>query len=194
MLNKIKYRFNFLKSIFPYTKGVRRFFIFNAFLSLILTALSFINPLFYKIFIEDVIINSQFNKIIIVIIGYIGVFLLNTLIGYLNCYFNFKLVKTVLYKVKLKMWQGFFKFPFEQYDSIEDVYKRQVYININVEFMIPYIKWLDKCYVQVEYMRLRNKYNPEEIKNMLYRLSENDSGLLAEVRKHIERKMINNER
>ena len=69
-----------------------------------------------------------------------------------------------------------------------------VYININVEFMIPYIKWLDKCYVQVEYMRLRNKYNPEEIKNMLYRLSENDSGLLAEVRKHIERKMINNER
>mgnify|MGYP002570578852 FL=1 len=119
MLNKIKYRFNFLKSIFPYTKGVRRFFIFNAFLSLILTALSFINPLFYKIFIEDVIINSQFNKIIIVIIGYIGVFLLNTLIGYLNCYFNFKLVKTVLYKVKLKMWQGFFKFPFEQYDSID---------------------------------------------------------------------------
>lgn len=119
MLHKIKYRLKFLKSIFPYTKGVRRFFIFNLFLSLIMLILNFINPLFYKIFIEDVIINSQFNKIIIVIIGYIGVFLLNTLIGYLNCYSDFKLVKTVLYKVKLKIWQGFFKLPFEQYDSAD---------------------------------------------------------------------------
>ena len=79
--------------------------------------LGFVNPLFYKIFIDDVILNGQFNKMFVVAGGYLGIFGISILIEYLKNYANYKLVNTTLYRVKLKIWQGFLKLPFAVYET-----------------------------------------------------------------------------
>jgi ATP-binding cassette subfamily B protein/subfamily B ATP-binding cassette protein MsbA len=117
MLKKIKYRLYVLKKLLPFTKGVKRFFILNLSLSILSMALGFINPLFYKIFIDDVILGGYFNKMIFVISGYLCIFFIGVIIGYIKNYANYTLVNTTLYRTKFKIWQGLFKLPFSDYET-----------------------------------------------------------------------------
>ena len=79
--------------------------------------LGFINPLFYKLFIDDVILGGHFNKMLLVIGGYLSIFFAGVIIGYVKNYANYTLVNTTLYRTKLKIWQGFFKLPFAEYET-----------------------------------------------------------------------------
>lgn len=115
MLRKIKYRIRFLSKIRPYTDGVKRFFLLNLVLSIVAMGLSFMTPLFYKLFIDVVILAAKFSKMTVVITGYLGIFLINAIFEYLKNYANYTLVNTVLYKVKRKTLYGFFELPFLEY-------------------------------------------------------------------------------
>lgn len=115
MLRKIKYRIRFLSKIRPYTDGVKRFLLLNLVLSIVAMGLSFMTPLFYKLFIDVVILAAKFSKMTVVITGYLGIFLINAIFEYLKNYANYTLVNTVLYKVKRKTLYGFLELPFLEY-------------------------------------------------------------------------------
>lgn len=117
MLEKIRYRLKFLKKLYPFANGVKRFFLFQFILSIISMLLGFINPLFYKLFIDDVILGGQFNKMLFVVVGYLGIFLADVLIGYLKNMANYKLVNATLYRVKYRIWQCFFQWSFPEYET-----------------------------------------------------------------------------
>ncbi len=117
MFRKIKYRINVLKHLLPFTDGVKRFFILNFALSIISMLMGFINPLFYKLFIDDVILGKQFNKMVFVVVGYLGIYFIGVAIGYIKNYASYTLVNTMLYRTKYKIWQGLFRLPFPEYET-----------------------------------------------------------------------------
>ena len=117
MLKKVKYRLKVLRKLLPFTKGVKRFFFLSFLLSIISMIFGFVNPIFYKIFIDDVILGGNFNKMLVVASGYLGIFFASVIIGYIKNYANYTLVNTTLYRTKFKIWQGFFKLPFSDYET-----------------------------------------------------------------------------
>jgi len=117
MLKRIKYRLLFLKTIAPHTLGVRRFFVLNFLLSMITLVLSFITPVFYRIFIEQVVIQGQFQQFILVLIGYLSICAINIIIGYAKFYGNNRLVNDTVLKIKHKIWNSLFEQEFSDYEK-----------------------------------------------------------------------------
>ncbi|MDR0641977.1 MAG: ABC transporter ATP-binding protein/permease [Treponema sp.] len=118
MFEKIRYRNQVVKNLLPFAYGVKRFFFINLLLSLIVMGLSLINPQFYKMFINEVILNRRFNKIAVVVTGYIGIFFCNAILGYIKIYANNRLLNRVLFRAKYKIWRGNFKLDFPEYEKI----------------------------------------------------------------------------
>lgn len=117
MVNKMKYRLRVLKKFSQYANGVKRFFIMNAFIGLAIMALSFITPFLYKLFINEVILRGKLNIMVFVAAGYLGLFLTDTGLKYLKNYGSNRLVNRTLFRVKLKIWRGYFTMPFNEIDS-----------------------------------------------------------------------------
>ena len=67
MANKIKYRMKVIKILMPYAEGVRRYFGLLMLLNLFIMGIQFIAPIIYKIFINDVIIGKQQERMYAVI-------------------------------------------------------------------------------------------------------------------------------
>lgn len=118
MLNKIRYRWKILKVFYPHSRGVRRFFLLNLLLSLVSMALGFVNPQFYKLFIDKVILAGDFSWMLWVAAGYLGVFFAGAGLGYWKNYSSYTLVNTVLYRIKYRIWQGLFGLPFADYEKM----------------------------------------------------------------------------
>ncbi|GFI46786.1 putative multidrug export ATP-binding/permease protein [Lachnospiraceae bacterium] len=117
MAGKMAYRLKVVRSLMPYTKGVKRFFILIFISSMISMALGFAGPLFYRLFIDRVILGGCFGQMPLVAGGYLGIFFLDALLAYARKYASYALVNTTAYRVKEKIWQGFFARPFESYES-----------------------------------------------------------------------------
>lgn len=126
MYKKLKYRLKIIKILLPFTNGVKRFFVINFAISIMIMFLTFINPIFYKIFIDEVILGRNFNRIVIVIIGYLSIYFINVLFGYLKNYYNNRLVNRTLFRAKFKIWKGFLNLEILDYEkqSIGDMKMR----------------------------------------------------------------------
>lgn len=126
MYKKLKYRLKVIKTLLPFANGAKRFFAINFAISIIIMLLTFINPIFYKIFIDEVILNKNFSKIFIVVIGYLSIFFINVLFGYLKNYSNNRLVNRTLFRAKFKIWKVFLNLEFSDYEkqSIGDMKMR----------------------------------------------------------------------
>lgn len=107
-LRKEKYRYNVLRRLFSYTKGVRRYWVLSLAINLISMLLHFITPFFYRIFLNDVILRRAFDRIYIVLIGYLGIFALHSILGYGKNYAQYTLNHHVLLMVKKKIFTGYF--------------------------------------------------------------------------------------
>lgn len=118
MLKKIKYRLKVLEKLLPFTKGIKRFFLISFLLNIISMILGFLNPIFYKLFIDEVILGRHYKKMLIVVSGYLGIFFVGVIIGYIKNYANYTLVNNTLYRAKFKIWQDFFKMSFSDYETI----------------------------------------------------------------------------
>lgn len=118
MLNKIRYRIKILFLLKPFANGVKKFFIISFILSIVGLVLSFVQPLFYKMFVDDVILSKQLPKMIPIIIGYISVFACNTLIGYIKYYANNRLINRVTFKVKFKIWKRLLHEDVSSYETM----------------------------------------------------------------------------
>ena len=126
MIDRMRYRMKVMKRLMPYARGGKRFFVSDLILSVISAALVFVTPLFYKLFVDEVILGRQFGTMLTVAGGYLGVFAAGAFIEYVRNYFNYTLVNTTLYRAKAKIWRGFFARPFEDYgqESIGDMKMR----------------------------------------------------------------------
>lgn len=117
MLSRIKYRLKVLSSLLPYAFGAKRYFVILLMLSALSTALNFATPVFYKIFIDDVILRGFFSKMLIVVSGYLGVYFAGVVIGYIKNWANYTLINTTLYNARLKILRNFFELPFSDYET-----------------------------------------------------------------------------
>ena len=117
MWSKQRYRLTLLKALSPYARGVRRFMLLNLLISLFLMVLGFIEPLFYKIFINDVILGRQTILMLFVAGGYLSVFALNLLCAFARNYCVNRIVNRVTFRVRMKMLKGFFSQDFRSYDT-----------------------------------------------------------------------------
>lgn len=119
MMNRNKYRIRMLRRLWPYTKGIVVFFWLNVIFSLVLMGCELAVPVFYKMFINQVIIERQFTQIYVVFAGYMVLFFINSGAGYGKTYFMYRVENTVLYRVKEKLWNYYFQVPFTEYDHLE---------------------------------------------------------------------------
>ena len=117
MIEKLKYRFRFLKMVIPYAYGVKRFFLFASIVSIIALGLSFIPPLFYRIFIEQVILQGQLNRLLWVFGGYLSIYVISTLIEYAKLYCNNRLIYGIIPRIKYKIWGDLFAQKFTEYEK-----------------------------------------------------------------------------
>ena len=78
MYEKNKCRLRMLHALKPYAFGVKRFLLLNLIIGAAFMALGFIQPLFYKIFIDRVILGRKLSEIPLVVAGYLAVFVLGT--------------------------------------------------------------------------------------------------------------------
>ncbi|MCL2575119.1 MAG: ABC transporter ATP-binding protein/permease [Defluviitaleaceae bacterium] len=117
MFAKLKYRATMLKAFRPFSFGVNRFMVLNGVVSVTIMGLSFVQPLFYGLFIDEVILGGQFSLMFIVIIGYFGIFLLKSVFAYVKNYSTNRWVNRVTYRVKMKIIRGVFKRDFLDYDN-----------------------------------------------------------------------------
>ncbi len=123
---KMKYRLNVLSVLKPFAKRTKRFFAINILISLAVMGTAFATPLLYRIFINKVILNRQFSIMPLVVVGYLGLFLLGAGLSYLKNYSTNRLVNRTTFRAKLKIWNGYFAMPFADIDgkSIGDMKMR----------------------------------------------------------------------
>lgn len=117
MLKRIKYRLKVLHTLMQYANGVKRYFFLLFLLSAISVGLDLATPVFYKIFIDDVILNGAFSKIVIVIIGYLIIYFLGVIIGYIKYWANYKYVNTTLFNARMKILNNLLELPFAEYEN-----------------------------------------------------------------------------
>ena len=103
MIQINKYRFSIVKILSQYMNGIRGKYVFLLLLSSVSVILIFIEPTFYRIFINDVIMDAQRNKLKVVVIGYAATFLLNTGIGYAKYHISYTIKYRLRYAVKHKV-------------------------------------------------------------------------------------------
>ena len=72
MGERMWYRLSVFQRMWPYADGVRRFFVIGFAASLLAVGCGLVTPIFYKLFMEEVILRGQFDKMPLVIGGYLG--------------------------------------------------------------------------------------------------------------------------
>jgi len=110
-MSNLRYRLSLLRTLNPYAKGRRLYFIALSSLSVLSVFLSFILPFFYRIFVDDIIIARKLGKMIIVVVGYIACNLLAMLITYLKNYSENVLQRWTLYRIKHRLLNIFLGIP-----------------------------------------------------------------------------------
>ena len=118
MIDRIKYRITMLRALLPYYDGVKKLLVVNLLISFGIMILTYIYPILYKIFIDEVIIGGQIQRIKIVLLGYFAVFITNTVLGYIKLFCHNKTVNTSTYRVKMKIWNNIIHKEFDEYDSM----------------------------------------------------------------------------
>ncbi|MNO50746.1 putative multidrug export ATP-binding/permease protein [compost metagenome] len=126
MLEKIKYRLMVLRKFKPLAYGVKRFLFLNLLLSILIIILNFSLPYFYKLFIEEVILQGDIRFLWIVITGYVLIHAFIIAIDYLKNYSNNRINNRVNFRLKLRIWRNLFSQDFVQYEkqSVGDIKMR----------------------------------------------------------------------
>lgn len=126
MYENIRYRLKVLCALKPFACGVKRFLLLNLLIGVSGMALGFVQPLFYKLFIDRVIVKQELSLMVVVAVGYLSVFVMSMGLSYLKNYSTNRLVNRVVFRVKMKILRGFFHRDFSSYDhqSVGDMKMR----------------------------------------------------------------------
>ncbi len=153
MIDKIKYRYRFFRVIAPYADGVKRFFVLNFFLSAVILALGFLPPLFYRIFIDEVILQGKIRMFVVVLAGYLAVNAMTILLDYAKFFGNNRLTNSTVLHMRYRIWEGLFHRDFSSYETqdigdtkltIEDDPKKAMdFFSIQtIDYVMAYLKLL----------------------------------------------------
>lgn len=119
MLAKLRYRQKVIQTLLPHTTGVKKYYLLIIFCTGLNMVLDFVNPLFYKLFIDDVILNKKFQLMKWVVLGYLFLFFVVAIIGYLRKNAEYRFVHKVLYSVKKEIFDRYINTDFHEYDTHE---------------------------------------------------------------------------
>lgn len=119
MLQKIRYRFEVLKKLSPLAIGIRKLFVIDMIATIIALALSLVQPFFYSIFIEKVILGKKLNLLLVVVAGYCTVQWMNTGIAFLKNYCHYRLNNQVTVKMKEMILSNALRRDIASYQHIE---------------------------------------------------------------------------
>ena len=111
------YRIDVLKNLRPFAYGVNRFLVVNFIVGLVIMGLNFVQPLFYAMFISEVILGGRFSLMPVVATGYFSVFVLSVLFSYVKNYSANRWINRVTFRAKMKILNGFFNWDFSEYDT-----------------------------------------------------------------------------
>ncbi|MBU0934193.1 MAG: ABC transporter ATP-binding protein/permease [Spirochaetes bacterium] len=111
-MNLFRYRLALLKLLYAHAYGVRRFFGALVVVSGLALSLAFIQPLFYRIFVDDVIIGRDLPKLSLVLIGYLCCTLTGILLDYLKISCENSVVRLTMYRLKRHLLEIYMELPF----------------------------------------------------------------------------------
>ena len=118
MYEKIKYRKKVLQMLAMFAEGVRRYFFLLFLLCVIDLLLAMMAPVFYSMFISDVIISGKAAILGIVIAGYLANYLLTCLTAFVKNRCRYMLKNTVFVRLKKKLIKGLLSKDFSEYDRM----------------------------------------------------------------------------
>lgn len=118
MIKKLKYRLWVLKKISPFAEGVKKLFFLKLVCGLVVLVNSFILPIFYSQFIEDVILGGKLGMLVYIIVGYIAIHLMNTAVSFVNNYCSYSMNNTATVAIRSKILDNKLKQDFSKYDNI----------------------------------------------------------------------------
>ncbi len=118
MNNNLKMWFKLVKISFSYLSN-KKYYLYIITVNIFLILLSLINPLFYKLFIDEVVMGKRIEIIYIIVIGYLCVFVSKTLFSYLSNYLNNYINNTVMYRLKLDIIKHYLNMDYESYSKQE---------------------------------------------------------------------------
>lgn len=118
MMRKLRYRLMVLKKVSFYAEGVKKLFFLKLVCGLIGLVSSFVLPIFYSKFIEDVILGRNLNILVYIVVGYIVIQLVNSFVSFVNNYCTYSMNNTVTVAIRLKILDNKLKQDFSRYDNI----------------------------------------------------------------------------
>ena len=119
MISSVKNkRWKYLKEIWTYIKKDFLALILIFFAKLGNTITLLISPLIYRYFINDVVIQGNIERLFIVISGYFGLFIFQSLFSMVYSFFDNKLKNLLRIKLKSKLLNFYTSMSMQEYDSI----------------------------------------------------------------------------
>lgn len=115
-----------MRKLKAFSSGVKFHYVFNAMVGVIIMLASFLNPVFYGIFIEKVILGRKLRYIYVVIVGYLCVLFVTIILRYIQNYLNNTLINTVTYRIRKKLMKGWINKEFIKFDSINTGDKKMI--------------------------------------------------------------------
>lgn len=158
MGKRMSYRWKVLRNLYPHAYGVKRYWVILLVFSIFAMSLEFVTPVVYRIFINDVILGADLLKLRMIIVGYLALFFLGVIIGYVKNVAQYSLVNTVLYRVRKKILEHFLEIPFAEHETVsvgdlkmridDDTEQIKVFaVNQTIEYLIAYITAVVSIYV-----------------------------------------------
>lgn len=112
-MKKNQYRISVMRQLYPFFHGVRKWFVANAGISVLLKISALCMPLFYAIFVEKVLLAKNMEYLGVVAAGSICLQLLISVLNICKVKCSYRVNNTVFKRVRIKALQHYFDKVFE---------------------------------------------------------------------------------
>lgn len=116
---KSKYRIHVLKQIMPLFEGVKKWFFCNVFISMLLKIFVLIVPVFYALFIEEVLLKKQIRYFVVVATGTFGLQVMISVLNMAKVRCSYRVNNMVFKRVRIKGLQQYFGMKQERFTMIK---------------------------------------------------------------------------
>lgn len=132
----IRYRIQLIHLLFKYTKN-KYHILAIIMLSGIAVGMQFIQPLCYKVFITDIILERKVRYIWGVAAGYLGIQITLWIVNYLRNRYKYYIRKSAMCDMKCKIMDKYFQIEFNQYKKI-DTGRLKMVLDENMEALYQF--------------------------------------------------------
>ena len=108
-----------LQTILPYTNGAKRFYVLSFACTAALAVLELCQPMFYKLFVDEVIIHKNFHLMYFIFVAYWSIFLAQTMVGFAQKKAQYSFLHKTLFEVKKHIFFGYQDLELEEYETMD---------------------------------------------------------------------------